>query len=230
MDPLKKKNRVDSRMARTKLTARPSSGSASVKKGHKGGKDKKEAKRKIATAGGIKKPHRFRPGTVADREIRRYQGIRDSNDATKLLIPKAVFARLVKEVASLYKTDVRIQDCAKEALQHGGECLLQNIFRSSQEQAIKGKRKTINLDDFLVGTEMKFPLYPRKQSGYTPPPIIITKESKKAIIEERKERKEKKQKASKVSKPKKAVVTAGSDDDDATGSTIATMDEGTESV
>lgn len=47
--------------------------------------------------GGVKKPHRYRPGTVALREIRRYQ------KTTELLIRKLPFQRLVREVAQEYK-------------------------------------------------------------------------------------------------------------------------------
>ena len=47
--------------------------------------------------GGVKKPHRFRPGTVALREIRRYQ------KTTELLIRKLPFQRLVREIAQEYK-------------------------------------------------------------------------------------------------------------------------------
>jgi len=58
-------------MARTKQTARKSTGGKAPRKqlAHK------QAARKTAptAAGGVKKPHRFRPGTVALREIRRYQ-------------------------------------------------------------------------------------------------------------------------------------------------------------
>ena len=42
--------------------------------------------------GGLKKPHRYRPGTVALRQIRKYQKSID------LLIRKLPFRRLVKEV------------------------------------------------------------------------------------------------------------------------------------
>jgi len=54
-----------------------------------------KAARKSAptTAGGIKKPHRFRPGTVALREIRKYQ------KSTDLLLRKLPFQRLVREIA-----------------------------------------------------------------------------------------------------------------------------------
>ena len=44
--------------------------------------------------GGVKKPHRFRPGTVALKEIRRYQ------KSTELLIRKLPFQRLVHEIAN----------------------------------------------------------------------------------------------------------------------------------
>ena len=46
-----------------------------------------------AAASGVKKPHRFRPGTVALREICRYQ------KSTELLIRKLPFQRLVCEIA-----------------------------------------------------------------------------------------------------------------------------------
>jgi Core histone H2A/H2B/H3/H4 len=50
-----------------------------------------------AVTGGVKKPHRFRPGTVALREIRRYQ------KSTELLIRKLPFQRLVREIAQDFK-------------------------------------------------------------------------------------------------------------------------------
>ena len=51
-------------------------------------------------AGGVKKPHRYRPGTVALREIRKYQ------KSTELLIRKLPFQRLVREIAQDFKTGV----------------------------------------------------------------------------------------------------------------------------
>ena len=55
-------------MARTKTTARKRTGSKAPRKGY----SKKTLKNRAAT-GGVKKPHRYRPGTVALREIRKYQ-------------------------------------------------------------------------------------------------------------------------------------------------------------
>ena len=56
------------------------------------------------------KPHRYRPGTVALREIRRYQ------KSTKLLIRKQPFQRLVREIAQDFKPDLRFQSSAMMAL------------------------------------------------------------------------------------------------------------------
>jgi histone H3 len=53
----------------------------------------KQARKTATQTGGVKKPHRFRPGTVALREIRRYQ------KSTELLIRKLPFQRLVREIA-----------------------------------------------------------------------------------------------------------------------------------
>merc|ERR1711902_259582 len=61
--------------------------------------------------GGVKKPHRFRPGAVALRAIRRYQ------KSTELLIRKLPFQRLVREIAQDFKTDLRFQSAAVGALQ-----------------------------------------------------------------------------------------------------------------
>lgn len=59
-------------------------------------------------------PARFRPGTVALREIRRYQ------KSTELLIRKLPFQRLVREIAQDFKTDLRFQSAAIGALQVRG--------------------------------------------------------------------------------------------------------------
>ena len=94
-------------MARTKQTARKHTGTKHPRKhiAHKA------AAKKTASTGGVKKPHRFRPGTVALREIRRYQ------KTTELLIRKMPFQRLVREIAQDFKTDLRFQSAAIGALQ-----------------------------------------------------------------------------------------------------------------
>jgi histone H3 len=72
-------------MARTKQTARKSTGGKAPRKMLA----TKAARKSAPASGGIKKPHRYRPGTVALREIRKYQ------KSTEFLIRKASEAYLV---------------------------------------------------------------------------------------------------------------------------------------
>jgi histone H3 len=80
-------------MARTKQTARKSTGGKAPRKQLA----TKAARKSAPTSGGVKKPHRYRPGTVALREIRKYQ------KTTELLIRKLPFQRLVREVSQDFK-------------------------------------------------------------------------------------------------------------------------------
>ena len=68
--------------------------------------------------GGLKRPMRYRPGTVALREIWRYQ------KTTELLIRKLPFNRLVREIAQDFKMDLRFQSQAIGALQEAAEAYL----------------------------------------------------------------------------------------------------------
>ena len=88
--------------ARTKQTARASTGG----KAPRHALATKAARKSQPSSGGIKKPHRWRPGTAALREIRRYQ------KNTELLIRKCPFQRLVKEVAHGFNDKLRFQSHA----------------------------------------------------------------------------------------------------------------------
>lgn len=94
------------KMARTKQTARRSSGGKAPRKQL----STKAARKNSPTSAGVKKNHRYRPGTVALREIRRYQ------KSTDLLIRKAPFQRLVREIVQDFKSDVRFQTTAVSQL------------------------------------------------------------------------------------------------------------------
>ena len=109
-------------MARTKQTARKSTGGKAPRKQLA----TKAARKSASTAGGIKKPHRYRPGTVALREIRKYQ------KSTELLIRKLPFQRLVGEIAQDFKTDLRFQSTAILALQEASEAYLTGFVRRRQ--------------------------------------------------------------------------------------------------
>ncbi len=91
-------------MARTKLTA---------KKSHYQNKP---------PPGGVKRRHRFRPGTVALREIRKFQ------NTTESLIRRIPFQRLVREIAQGYKPDVRFTSQSLMALQEASEAALVKLF------------------------------------------------------------------------------------------------------
>jgi histone H3 len=105
-------------MARTKQTARKSTGGKAPRKQLA----TKAARKSAPSTGGVKKPHRYRPGTVALREIRRYQ------KSTELLIRKLPFQRLVREIAQDFKTDLRFQSSAIGALQEASEAYLVSLF------------------------------------------------------------------------------------------------------
>uniref|UniRef100_G1NH17 Histone H3 n=1 Tax=Meleagris gallopavo TaxID=9103 RepID=G1NH17_MELGA len=109
-------------MARTKQTARKSTGGKAPRKQLA----TKAARKSAPATGGVKKPHRYRPGTVALREIRRYQ------KSTELLIRKLPFQRLVREIAQDFKTDLRFQSSAVMALQEASEAYLVGALRGHQ--------------------------------------------------------------------------------------------------
>jgi histone H3 len=90
-----------------------------------------------AKPGPITKPHRFRPGTVALREIRRYQ------KSTEMLIPLLPFSRLVREEMAKYNDDLRLQRGALLALREAMESLLVHHFEMTQQMAVHAKRITI---------------------------------------------------------------------------------------
>merc|ERR1711868_267427 len=85
----------------------------------------KAARKSAPATGGVKKPHRYRPGTVALREIRRYQ------KSTELLLRKLPFQRLVREIAQDFKTDLRFQSSAVMALQEASEAYLVGLMEDT---------------------------------------------------------------------------------------------------
>nr|BAD90789.1 histone 3 [Marchantia polymorpha] len=133
-------------MARTKQTARKSTGGKAPRK-----QLASKAARKTApvTTGGVKKPHRYKPGTVALREIRRYQ------KSTELLIRKLPFQRLVREIAQDFKSDLRFQSSAIGALQESVESYLVSLFEDTNLCAIHAKRVTIQSKDIQLARRLR---------------------------------------------------------------------------
>lgn len=102
-----------------------------------------------APSGGVKKPHRFKPGTVALREIRKYQKSGD------LLLRKLPFNRLIREIATDYKGDMRFQASAIVALQEAAENYLVQLFEDTNLCAIHAKRVTITEKDLQLAIRIK---------------------------------------------------------------------------
>ena len=132
-------------MARTKQTARKCTGGKAPRKQLA----TKAARKAAPTSGGVKKPHRYRPGTVALREIRKYQ------KSTDLLVRKAPFQRLVREVTQDFKGDLRFQSTAILALQEASEAYLVGLFEDTNLCAIHAKRVTIMPKDIQLAKRIR---------------------------------------------------------------------------
>ena len=133
------------KMARTKQTARKQTGAKAPRKQI----GSKAARKSAPISGGVKKPHRYRPGTVALREIRKFQ------KSTELLIRKLPFQRLVREIATEYKSDLRFQSQAVLALQEASEAFLVGLFEDTNLCAIHAKRVTIMPKDIQLARRIR---------------------------------------------------------------------------
>ena len=91
-----------------------------------------------------RKVRRYRPGTVALREIRRYQ------KSSELLIRRMPFQRLVREIAQVHNLYLRFQSGAILALQESTEAYLVGLLEDSNLCAIHAKRVTIMLKDMQL--------------------------------------------------------------------------------
>jgi len=126
-------------MARTKET---------LHKKSLGSKKSKKAP-KVAGASGVKRAHRWRPGTVALRDIRRFQ------KGTQLLVQKAPFQRLVREIAMGQKEGLRFQSAAIAALQESTESYLISLLADTNLCAIHTRRVTIQAKDVQLALRLR---------------------------------------------------------------------------
>lgn len=115
----------------------------------KNGSKTSAAKKKAPEVGGIKKPHRFRPGTVALREIRKYQ------KTTDLLIRKLPFQRLVREIAQDHKADLRFQASAVLATQEFAENALIKLLEEANLCTLHAKRVTVMPKDLQLSLRIE---------------------------------------------------------------------------
>jgi len=135
-------------MARTKQTARKQAQSSS-KAPRKQISISKAARKTAPIQTNVKKPHRYKPGTVALREIRKFQ------KSTELLIRKLPFQRVVREIAQNYKSDLRFQSQAILALQEASEAYLVGLFEDTNLCAIHAKRVTIMPKDMQLARRVR---------------------------------------------------------------------------
>jgi len=92
------------------------------------------------------KPRRWKSGTVARREIRRFQG---GTHATLMLVPKRSLDKLIVEIMQgLQSSCSQISPRAREALRVSSEEYLTGIFNDANEVAGLRKAETVNVDDF----------------------------------------------------------------------------------
>ena len=135
------------KMARTKNVARKSTGGKAPRK--QLATKVARSHGKVLESGGVKKPHRYRPGTVALRQIRHYQ------KSTELLIRKLPFQRLVRELAQEFNNDLRFQSTALMALQEAAEAYLVGLFEDTNLCAIHAKRVTIMTKDMHLARRIR---------------------------------------------------------------------------
>ena len=137
-------------MARTKQTARKSTGGKAPRKELATKGVATRAARRSAPATGVKKPHRYRPGTVALREIRRYQ------KTTELLIRKTPFQRLFRKI--LQDKTKKVERCTGSSLlatQEAAEAYLVGLGEDTNLCAIHGKRVTIMPKDIQLARRIR---------------------------------------------------------------------------
>lgn len=165
---------------------------------------KKQAKKmmkvnKIKTSIAVKRPHRYRPGlkflsliiilflsilfylgTVALREIRRYQ------KSTKLLISRAPIERLIREVTEDVSPGKRLQASAIDAIQAAAEDYIVQLFEDANLLAIHAKRKTIFAKDIQLARRIRghshLHRYKYDNDTFSNQPVAPLNEPNNAII------------------------------------------------
>lgn len=151
-------------LSRQKNTARKSTGGKAPQVAtagrRSGGGQAAQAASDDAAPAQPRQKKRFRPGTVALREIRKYQ------KSTDLLLRKLPFARIVREIANDMTTDMvdyetgsglRWQTSALLALQEATEAYLVHLFEDANLCAIHAKRVTIMQRDIQLARRIRGP-------------------------------------------------------------------------
>lgn len=99
-----------------------------------------------------KKRHRYRPGVLALREIRRYQA------STDMLIPKIPFIRVVKEITRLFELpdeQFRYTPDALLALQTAAEAYIVSLFEDAYLCSLHANRVTLMPKDIHLARRIR---------------------------------------------------------------------------
>ena len=109
--------------------------------------------------GGIKKPHRYRPGLVVLREIRQYQ------KSTECLIKKSPFQKLIREISQEYQIcpqgpgtpsmQMRFQSTTIAALWEAAENFMVGLFEDVNLLAVHAKRVMVMPRDIRLALRIK---------------------------------------------------------------------------
>ncbi|KAM0688019.1 hypothetical protein COBT_000722 [Conglomerata obtusa] len=136
-------------MARTKQTARKSTGGKAPRKQLTTKAARKTATTDVPSQAG-KTTRKFKPGAVAIREIRKYQ------KTTEMLLRRLPFQRFCREVASKYKPDCRFKLETLSAVQESMENFLTNVFEEANMCVKHCNRVTLMPKDLKLVYKMKY--------------------------------------------------------------------------
>ena len=138
-------------MARTKQTAMKNRSTTGSKQ-RRLLKQRQQSQHMKKTSDGLKKQRRYKPGTVALREIRKMQ------KSTHLLMAKRPFQRLVRQVIRKVAPagiDMRIERKALQALQEASEAYLVEVLQATNKAALHRRRVTIAPLDVRFAMDMR---------------------------------------------------------------------------
>ena len=133
-------------MARTKQTARKTTGGKAPRKQLATKAARKTSAQPTETP---TKKLRYKAGTVALKEIRRYQ------NSTDLLIRKLPFQRFVRNIAQQYKADARFQAPALACLHEAVESFLSGVFEDANLCAVHSRRVTVLPRDLQLVSKLR---------------------------------------------------------------------------
>ncbi|KAG0439374.1 histone H3.2 [Dictyocoela muelleri] len=133
-------------MARTKQTARKSTGGKAPRKQL----STKAARKSAISETPVKRTHKFKPGLVAIKEIRKYQ------KSTDLLLRKRPFQRIIREIVNPMCPDLRFKPSAIKALQEIYEAQLCGICEDAYQCTVHAKRVTLMNRDIALIRKIKY--------------------------------------------------------------------------